>query len=160
LSLVCACIRLSYGINRGTKFIVAVWAVIEATTALCVASAPALRPLIFRTSYFSRGTSNMLGGSAASRPMSRRPMSVMTGTASRRPLRDSEEMRQPKTQRKINKEEISATDIDGETNQSSTDSFLDDKRLSEAVEPERLAGVMRFSVDLVQEREKTLYGYV
>lgn len=158
LSLVCACIRLSYGINHGTKFIVAVWAVIEATTALCVASAPALRPLVFRTSYFSRCTSNMLGGSAASRPMTRRPMSVMTGSASRRPLRDSVEMRQTTTQGKNNKEEISAIDL--ETNQSSTDSDLDDKRLSDAVEPERLPGVMRFSVDLIQGREKTLYGYV
>src|SRR5438552_2315092 len=102
LSVICSCIRLSYGINHGTKFSVAVWAVIEATTALCVASAPALRPLIFRTSYFSRDTSNKLGGSAASRPITLGPMGGMTGTASHRPLRDSDEMHRPSTQgRKI-----------------------------------------------------------
>ena len=112
LSLVCSCIRLSYGINHGTKFNVAVWAVIEATTALCVASAPALRPLIFRTSYFSRGTSNKLGGSAASRPMTRCQMGGMTGTASLRPLRDSDEMLRPTTEGRKIMEEISVVDTE------------------------------------------------
>jgi len=58
MSLVCSCIRLYSGIDDGTKFSVAIWGVIEATTAISVASAPALRPLIFRTSYFQRGTSS------------------------------------------------------------------------------------------------------
>jgi hypothetical protein len=58
MSLVCSCIRLSAGLKQGSKLSVAVWGVIECSTALCVASAPALRPLIFRTSYFSRGSSN------------------------------------------------------------------------------------------------------
>jgi hypothetical protein len=31
---------------------------VEATTALCIASAPALRPIFFRTSYIGRGTVN------------------------------------------------------------------------------------------------------
>ena len=57
MSVVCSCIRLSAGLLHDTKLSVALWAVVEASTALCVASAPALRPLIFRTSYFSRETS-------------------------------------------------------------------------------------------------------
>jgi hypothetical protein len=57
MSVVCSCIRLSAGLKEDTKLTVALWAVVEATTALCVASAPALRPLIFRTSYFTRNSS-------------------------------------------------------------------------------------------------------
>ena len=127
LSIICSCIRLSYGINHGTKFSVAVWAVIEATTALCVASAPALRPLIFRTSYFSRDTSNKLGGSAASRPITLGQMGEMTGTASRRPLRNNDEMQRASTRGKKIMGEISDVDIEEGTNQSSSDSFLEDK---------------------------------
>lgn len=135
LSLVCSCIRLSYGINHGTKFNVAIWAVIEATTALCVASAPALRPLIFRTSYFSRGTSNKLGGSAASHPMTRVQKCGKTGTASLRPLRESDEMILPKPEgRKIL--EINVVYAEEGINKSSSDSFLDEERPSEAIERE------------------------
>lgn len=160
LSLVCACIRLSYGVNRGTKFVVAVWAVIEATTALCVASAPALRPLIFRTSYFSRDTSNKLGGSAASRPITLCQMGRTTGTASLRPLRDSSGMRRPTTQGGKIMEEISAVDTDEETNQSSADSFLEERKLSEATEREMVPVVMKYSVDRGHGMEKTLYEHV
>jgi hypothetical protein len=134
LSLVCSCIRLSYGINHGTKFNVAIWAVIEATTALCVASAPALRPLIFRTSYFSRSTSNKLGGSAASHPMTCGQKCGKTGTASLRPIRESDEMILPKPEG----EKILETNVYAEEgiNTSSSDSFLDDERPSEAIERE------------------------
>jgi hypothetical protein len=87
MSMVCSCIRLSAGLKQGSKLSVAIWGLVECSTALCVASAPALRPLIFRTSYFSRGSSNR------SRSVNIRRTSPKTskenGTnASHSPLRD------------------------------------------------------------------------
>lgn len=45
--------RLSAGFHDDDKWTIALWAVVESTTAICVASAPALRPLVFRTGFVS-----------------------------------------------------------------------------------------------------------
>jgi hypothetical protein len=79
-SVVCACIRLSQGLNHGTKLGVAIWAVVEASTALSVACAPALRPLIFRTSYFVRDS---LATPQRSVNTARRPASRKSASQSR-----------------------------------------------------------------------------
>ena len=127
MSLICACIRLSYGFSRGTKFSVGIWAVIEATTALCVASAPALRPLIFQTSYFVRGTSNKHAGSANSRPMTRE-MTGMRGTrVSSLPLRNNDDIQQQRILgTKIRG--VHVTEMENETLHTCSDSYFERER--------------------------------
>ena len=145
LSLICSCIRLSYGFHKSTKFIVAIWAVIEATTALCVASAPALRPLLFRTSYFSRETANKLGNSANSRPMTRQMtgMSETQASASRRPLRDGDDM-QPRRMPETKTQEVSVKELEDETIHTSSDSFYEQERkVNDAMEQEFPGVVVR-----------------
>jgi hypothetical protein len=43
--------RLSAAFHDDDKWSIALWAVVESTTGICVASAPALRPLVFRTGF-------------------------------------------------------------------------------------------------------------
>ena len=53
--------RLSSALHGDDKWSIGLWAVVESTTAICVASAPALRPLVFRTGFInttSRGPSS------------------------------------------------------------------------------------------------------
>lgn len=62
---------------------------VEATTAICVASAPALRPLVFRTSYLSSGGTSKTRSGTSRRTRQR----VDNGTnVSEGRLRDSFEM--------------------------------------------------------------------
>ena len=51
LTVVGSCMRLSAGFHDDDKWSIALWAVVESTTAICVASAPSLRPLVFRTGF-------------------------------------------------------------------------------------------------------------
>jgi hypothetical protein len=51
LIVICSCLRCYHGLYRGTKLGVVTYGIIEGTIALCVVSVPALRALIFRTSY-------------------------------------------------------------------------------------------------------------
>jgi hypothetical protein len=49
--------RLKDEFGYNSKLSIVIWSTVEAATGLCVASAPALRPLIFRTSFLGRSAS-------------------------------------------------------------------------------------------------------
>ena len=131
MSLVCACIRLSAGLRQSPKLSIAIWGAVEASTALCVASAPALRPLIFRTSYFSRGSSRSPSHQMPHPNNSRgHTNKSRSGTnTSQIPLRDSLELNNGVKVTKI----VQVTTIDverGTSSQSSADSFMDSAKHS------------------------------
>ena len=71
--------RLSAAIKGDSKLSIAIWAVVESTIALCVASAPALRPLAFRTDFLSKPSCG--SPSLPSRSASTRMLRTNTGRA-------------------------------------------------------------------------------
>ena len=125
--MVCACVRLSAGLKQGSKLSVAVWGAVEASTALCVASAPALRPLIFRTSYFSRGSSRSRSHQIPQPNSTRGFTSKSRGggtNTSQNPLRDSFELNNNGV--KVTKiVQVTTVDVErGTSSGSSSESFL------------------------------------
>jgi len=146
LSVACACVRLSYGLNEGTKFDVALWAIIEATTALCVASAPALRPLIFRGAYFT-GTNKY--HSAGSRRM---PWSVRGTKGSFVPLEENVSANLKLNEQNVGVRTTSAYETsEYATNKSSADSFSEpEKGIGDGV-GNFDAKVRRFSIPLMPQ---------